>query len=138
MLQDAPMYSYIPAQDVERARRFYEGKVGLEASLEVAGGVVYKFANGTACFLYHSPNAGTSRASQAFWEVEDIEREVRELERRGVEFERYDGMQNVDAHGISTEGGARAAWFKDSEGNTMALIQTLDTPKPAGKTPRNT
>jgi hypothetical protein len=44
-------------------------------------------------------------------------------------------MQNVDEHGISTEGGARAAWFKDSEGNTMALIQTLDTPKPAGKAP---
>lgn len=136
MLQDAPMYSYIPAHDVDRARRFYEGKVGLKASLEVAGGVVYEFARGTACFLYQSPNARTSRASQAFWEVEDIEREVAELRRRGIEFERYEGMPNVDANGISTEGGARAAWFKDSEGNTMALIQTLDTPQPAGKTPR--
>jgi len=135
MLQDAPMYSYIPAQDVDRARRFYEEKVGLKASLEVAGGVVYRFGKGTACFLYKSPNAGTSRASQAFWEVEDIEREVADLKRRGVHFERYEGMQNVDADGISTEGGARAAWFKDSEGNTMALIQTLDTPKPAGRTP---
>lgn len=135
MLQQAPMYSYIPAQDVDRARRFYEDKLGLEANLEVAGGIVYQFGKGTACFLYQSPNAGTSRASQAFWDVEDIEREVAELKRRGVEFERYEGMPNVDANGISTEDGARAAWFKDSEGNTMALIQTLDTPKPAGKTP---
>jgi predicted enzyme related to lactoylglutathione lyase len=137
MLQHAPMYSYIPAHDVARARRFYEQKIGLKASAEVAGGVVYQFGKGTACFLYESPNAGTSKASQAFWEVDDIEREVADLERRGVEFERYAGMQNVDEHGISTEGGARAAWFVDSEGNTMALIQTLDTPKPAGKTPTN-
>lgn len=137
MLQHAPMYSYIPARDVGRARRFYEDKVGLKATLEVAGGVVYEFAKGTACFLYESPNAGTSKASQAFWDVEDIEREVAELKRRGIEFERYEGMANVDANGISTEGGARAAWFKDTEGNTMALIQTLDKPTPAGKTPAN-
>ena len=76
MLQHAPMYSYIPAQDVARARRFYEQKVGLKASAEVAGGIVYQFGKGTACFLYESPNAGTSEASQAFWEVDDIEREV--------------------------------------------------------------
>jgi predicted enzyme related to lactoylglutathione lyase len=135
MLQHAPMYSYIPAKDLDRARRFYEGKVGLKANMEVAGGVVYQFGKGTACFLYTTPNAGTSQASQAFWDVEDIEREVAELRRRGIEFERYEGMTNVDANGISTEGGARAAWFKDSEGNTMALIQTLDAPKPAGSTP---
>ena len=135
MLQHAPMYAYIPARDLGRARRFYEEKIGLKASLEVAGGIVYEFGKGTACFLYATPNAGTSQASQAFWDVEDIEHEVAELRSRGVEFERYEGMPNVDANGISTEGGARAAWFKDSEGNIMALIQSLDTPKPAGRTP---
>jgi predicted enzyme related to lactoylglutathione lyase len=125
MLQDALMYSYIPAKDVDRARRFYEGKVGLKPSRDIAGGVTYVFAGGTACFLYPTPNAGTSSASQAFWEVQDIEREVADLKARGVEFERYDGMPGDNGQGIYTAGGAKAAWFKDSEGNIMALIQTL-------------
>ena len=123
MLQDAPMYSYIPAKDVARARRFYEGKLGFRVKEELNGGVVYESARGTACFLYPTPNAGTSQASQAFWDVKDIEAEVAELKRRGVTFEKYD-MPGTDANGISTAGGAKAAWFKDTEGNIMAIIQT--------------
>jgi len=124
MLQDAPMYAYIPAKDVSRARGFYEEKLGFKPKQETAGGVVYRFGHGTACFLYPTPNAGTSQASQAFWQVEDIEREVAELKARGVNFEKYD-MPEMDENGISTAGGAKAAWFKDTEGNIMALIQSL-------------
>jgi len=125
MLQQSPMYAYIPAKDLARARRFYEEKVGLKPKQEIAGGVAYEFAGGTACFLYPTPNAGTSKASQAFWQVDDIEREVAELKARGVTFEEYDtpGMKTVN--GIATGGGAKAAWFKDSEGNIMAVIQSL-------------
>jgi predicted enzyme related to lactoylglutathione lyase len=110
MLQKAPMYAYIPAKDVARARKFYEEKVGLKPGEETAGGVTYHFGNGTACFLYPTPNAGTSTASQAFWQVDDVEREVREL-------------KTLD--GIMTAGDGKAAWFKDSEGNILALIQSL-------------
>ena len=124
MLQDAPMYSYIPAKDVARAREFYERKIGLKPKQEIAGGIVYEFGKGTACFLYPTPNAGTSQASQAFWDVKDVEREVEELKARGVVFERYD-MPGADENGIVTAGGAKAAWFKDSEGNIMALIQSV-------------
>jgi catechol 2,3-dioxygenase-like lactoylglutathione lyase family enzyme len=124
MLQDAPMYSYIPAKDVTRARKFYEEKLGFKPKQNTAGGVVYEFAKGTACFLYPTPNAGTSQASQAFWQVGDIEREVVELKARGVKFEKYD-MLEMDENGISTAGGAKAAWFKDTEGNIMALIQSV-------------
>jgi predicted enzyme related to lactoylglutathione lyase len=124
MLQNAPMYAYIPAKDVARARRFYEEKLGFKPKQETAGGVVYEFGQGTACFLYPTPNAGTSQASQAFWQVEDIEQEVAELLSRGVKLEKYD-MPGVDEKGISTAGGARAAWFKDTEGNIMAVIQYL-------------
>jgi hypothetical protein len=87
--------------------------------------VVYEFAGGTACFMYPTPNAGTSKASQAFWEVADVEREVAELKAKGVKFEDYDmpGMKTVN--GILTAGGAKAAWFKDPDGNIMAVIQTL-------------
>ena len=124
MLQNVPMYSYIPAKDVARARKFYEEKLGIKPKQETAGGVVYEFGNGTACFLYPTPNAGTSQASQAFWQVDDIEREVADLKARGVNFEKYD-MPEMDENGISTASGAKAAWFKDTEGNIMALIQTI-------------
>ena len=125
MLQRFPMYAYIPAKDVARAREFYERKVGLKPKQETAGGVIYEFAKGTGCFLYPTPNAGTSRASQAFWQVEDIEREVAELKRSGVKFEEYDMPGMESANSIYTGGGARAAWFKDSEGNIMAVIQAV-------------
>jgi predicted enzyme related to lactoylglutathione lyase len=123
MLQDSPFYAYIPARDVARARRFYEDLIGLKPKQEVAGGVVYEFAAGTGCFLYPTPNAGTSKASQAFWQVEDIEREVAELKRRGVRFEEYDMPDMQVRNSVYTGGGAHAAWFKDSEGNILALIQ---------------
>ena len=125
MLQKSPMFSYIPARDVARARQFYEQKLGLKPKEETAGGVVYEFGEHTACFLYPTPNAGTSKASQAFWQVEDIEREVTELKARGVRFEEYDMPGAKTENGIVSAGGAKSAWFKDSEGNIMALIQSL-------------
>ena len=126
MLQNSPMYAYIPAKDVPRARKFYEGKLGLRPKAEIEGGVVYEFGKGTACFLYPTPNAGTSKASQAFWQVDDVVREVAELKSRGVAFEDYDmpGTQK-GPDGIVTAGGAKAAWFKDTEGNILALIQEV-------------
>jgi predicted enzyme related to lactoylglutathione lyase len=125
MLQKSPMYSYIPVKDVARARKFYEEKLGFKPKQEVAGGVVYEFGERTACFMYPTPNAGTSQASQAFWQVEDVEREVAELKARGVRFEEYD-MPGMKTEGsISTAGGAKAAWFRDTEGNIMAVIQSL-------------
>ena len=126
MLQDAPLYAYIPARDLARARRFYETKLGFKPQQETNGGVVYEFAQGTACFLYPTPNAGTSKASQAFWSVADVDREIEALKARGVVFERYDDLPGERSpSGALTAGGAKAAWFKDSEGNIMALIQTL-------------
>ena len=125
MLQHHPIYAYLPVRDVERARRFYEQTLGFEPEQEQAGGVTYAFADGTAAFLYPTDNAGTSKASQAFWQVGDIEREVAELKSRGVTFERYD-MPGVEGDGdIVTGGGARAAWFKDTEGNILAVIQAV-------------
>jgi len=125
MLQKFPMYAYIPAKDVPRARQFYERKLGFKPKEELGGGVVYEFGEQTACFLYPTPNAGTSKASQAFWEVDDVEREVAELKSRGVEFENYDMPGEKSENGIVTAGGAKAAWFKDSEGNILAVIQSL-------------
>lgn len=69
MLQQSPMYSYIPVVNLERAKRFYEEKLGFRPKGEAKGGVIYEFGDHTACFMYPTPNAGTSKASQAFWQV---------------------------------------------------------------------
>ena len=119
------MFAYLPVKDVKRARQFYEEKLGFKAKQEIAGGVVYEFARGTSCFMYPTPNAGTSRASQAFWQVEDVEREVAELRAKGVVFERYD-MPGMEMKGdIFTGGGAKTAWFKDPEGNILAIVESV-------------
>ena len=124
MLQRAPLYAYIPARDLARARQFYERTLGFRPAREVEGGVRYEFGGGTACFLYPTPNAGTSQASQAFWQVDDVEREVAELKAKGVRFEEYDLPGLKTKNGIATSRGNKVAWFKDTEGNILALVQS--------------
>ena len=124
MLQNRPCTPTSPRR-TSRARGGSTRRSSASAQQELGGGVVYEFAGGTACFLYPTPNAGTSQASQAFWQVEDVEREVAELKARGVVFEDYDMPGEKSANGIVTAGGAKAAWFKDSEGNIMAVIQNI-------------
>ena len=131
MLQNSPLYAYIPAKDMARARAFYEGKIGLKPKQEIAGGVAYEFGDRTAAFLYDAgDSAGTSKASQAFWKVDDVEREVASLKARGVQFEHYDsdeiGGMTMKGDIAESEEGGKAAWFKDSEGNIMALIEEKD------------
>ncbi len=123
MLKNSPIVPYIPAADLARARRFYEDKVGLVAREAVAGGVVYACGGGSWVFLYPSGGAGTSQASQAFWQVEDIESEVAELVARGVIFEDYQNEHITTVNHIATFETSKAAWFKDTEGNIMAIIQ---------------
>ena len=128
MLQDSPLYAYIPVKDVARARAFYEQKVGLKPESSQSGGITYKFGNGTACFLYPTPNAGTSKASQAFWQVQDVDKEIAELKSRGVVFEDYDMPGEKSPSGAITAHGAKAAWFVDTEGNILALIENVAKP----------
>jgi catechol 2,3-dioxygenase-like lactoylglutathione lyase family enzyme len=125
MLQKAPMYAYLPAKDIARARDFYEGALGFRPKEEIAGGVAYEFADGTACFLYPTENAGTSRASQAFWQVDDVEREVADLARRGVALTDYDMPGEKSPSGVITAGGAKVAWFTDTEGNILARVEPV-------------
>jgi predicted enzyme related to lactoylglutathione lyase len=105
MLQGRHMHPTIPAADLERARSFYE-----------AGG-------GSWFLLYPTPSAGTARHTVAGWAVEDLDAEVAELKARGVVFEEYDSPQLKTVDGIATTAAGRAAWFKDSEGNILGLVQ---------------
>ena len=124
MLTTAPIRVYIPASDVARARKFYEGTLGFTPREIYAGGVIYE-SGGVEFFMYPTPNAGTSRASQAYWQVKDVEAEVADLKARGVTFEEYDMPGMTMKNSIVTAGGAKTAWFKDTEGNILAVSQRM-------------
>ncbi len=127
MVRNAPIIPYIPVADVARARRFYEEKVGLKPKQEYAGGVIYECGNGSWVFMYPSPGAGTSKASTAFWAVDDVVAEVAELKARGVTFEEYNIPGIKMENSIATGGGAKTAWFKDTEGNILAVSQRISS-----------
>jgi catechol 2,3-dioxygenase-like lactoylglutathione lyase family enzyme len=127
MLKKAPIIAYVPVSDLARARQFYEQKLGLVPGEVYGGGsgLVYECGGGTSFFMYESAGAGASKASQAFWSVDDLDAEMAELRKRGVSFEEYDmpGLKTVN--GVNVGGGAKTAWFKDSEGNIMAISQSI-------------
>jgi catechol 2,3-dioxygenase-like lactoylglutathione lyase family enzyme len=123
ILADAPVSAGLPASDIERARAFYEGTLGLPLAQESEGALTFSSGNGTMLFVYPSQFAGTNQATAAGWQVDDIEAAMKELRSKGVTFEEYDlpGLRTVD--GIATLGPAKSSWFKDTEGNILALIQ---------------
>jgi catechol 2,3-dioxygenase-like lactoylglutathione lyase family enzyme len=121
-LSDRPVSASIAISDVDRAREFYEGKLGLTGSEDVDGGYTYPCAGSSELHIYPSPeNAGKSGATQAFWSVDDVEATVDELAAKGVSFEQYGEPFTTDAKGIARLGNEAVAWFKDPDGNILAL-----------------
>jgi catechol 2,3-dioxygenase-like lactoylglutathione lyase family enzyme len=123
MLNQGRVHTALPVRDIARARAFYAEKLGLEPVQENPGGLLYRLDGGGEFLLYTSgyrPGGHT----QAHIDVKDLIRLVAELRSLGVVFEEYDlpGLQTVD--GVATAGPHRSAWFKDSEGNLIGLIQT--------------
>jgi catechol 2,3-dioxygenase-like lactoylglutathione lyase family enzyme len=112
--------------DMDRAREFYEGKLGLSVGINSGDNVQYKCAEGTVLHVYLSPeHAGKSTATLAGWGVDYVEGVVDELASKGVAFERYEeGPIVADEKGIATfEGGAKVAYFRDPDGNTLSIAQ---------------
>src|ERR671917_688804 len=116
----------LAVSDMDRAREFYEGKLGLPVGIDSGDNVQYRCAEGTVFHVYLSPeHAGKSTATLASWGVDDIERVVDELTKSGITFERYDepGLK-TDEKGIAAfEGDAKVAYFKDPDGNTLSIAQ---------------
>jgi catechol 2,3-dioxygenase-like lactoylglutathione lyase family enzyme len=132
MLENCSVTARLPAQDLERARAFYAEKLGLEPAEERPGGLLYRCARGEFG-LFESSGAPSGSHTQMAWEVDDIEATVAELQARGVVLEQYDlpGLTTVDGiaevpDNYPSKGvGERAAWFKDSEGNLLAIGQPI-------------
>lgn len=123
-LGEFPVYAVLPASDFERAKAWYEEKLGLTPSEEAPGNAWYRCADGTWFILTQTPNAGTAQNTAAGFTVKEIETVMEDLRSRGVAFEEYDfGEMGRTESGLMTMGNVKAAWFKDSEGNIVELSQ---------------
>ncbi len=123
MLTELRVHSTIPASDMARARAWYAEKLGFEPILDLPSGMMYEAAEGTRFVVFPSPNAGQAPQTCMGFATSDIEREVRDLKTRGVTFEEYDlpNFKTVDS--IMSTGLTRSAWFRDSEGNILGIVQ---------------
>jgi len=124
MLANFRAVATLPAVDIERARKFYEGKLGLKAAEANENELRYECGMGTVIYLYKRGATKADHTALAFL-VDNLEQEVKELRARGVVFEEYDlpGLKTVN--GIAELGTEKAAWFKDSEGNILGVGQRL-------------
>ncbi|MGH3368052.1 MAG: VOC family protein [Nocardioidaceae bacterium] len=121
-LSNAQVRATIAVSDLGRAADFYENTLGLSPHQAFPeGGVrIYVCGSGSVLQVHSSQYAGTATATVASWTVDDFESVVGDLKAKGVTFESYD-EPGVDDSGVHTYGEHRVVWFKDPDGNTIAV-----------------
>jgi catechol 2,3-dioxygenase-like lactoylglutathione lyase family enzyme len=124
MLSQRRCAAQIPTSDLDRATKWYSEMLGLQPTRQDPGGALYTCGEGTIFGVYQSQFAGTGKQTVMAWETPDIGADVKELKDRGVTFEAYD-MPDIktDEDDIAQLGPGRGAWFKDADGNILALFQ---------------
>ena len=111
--------------DLGQSQTFYEQVVGLTLSAEtISNHLLFECGDGTTVLVYGRPGLNKADHTQVRFWTDDVESDVRELESRGAVFEDYDfpALKTVD-HVATTAGIGKSAWFKDPDGNTLALFQ---------------
>ncbi len=123
MFESIPLHATLAATDMARAKAWYADKLGLQPVEEDEGGGSAWYETGGVRFqLYQSAFAGTNQATAATFAVDDFDAAVESLRGRGVVFEEYDMGEFKTVDGVLTlPSGEKAAWFKDSEGNILAM-----------------
>lgn len=115
----------ICSTDLDKAREFYETKVGLKLSPEtIKNHLLFECGDGTTLLVYGRPAPNMADHTQVrFWST-DVAADVKELVARGVVFDDLDmgAMKTID-HSLTSPGIGKSAWFKDPDGNTLALFQ---------------
>jgi catechol 2,3-dioxygenase-like lactoylglutathione lyase family enzyme len=122
----------LPAQDLDRVRRWYSEKLGLDPVEERPGGLRYRCGT-TSFVVFQSTGRASGTSTQMAWEVDDIEAVVTDLQTRGVEFDdvdapgmkTVDGIADIDGNYPSKGRGERGAWFHDCEGNLFGIGQVI-------------
>jgi catechol 2,3-dioxygenase-like lactoylglutathione lyase family enzyme len=122
MLHDADLVAFVATRDLDTAARFYAGVLGFESIESTPFANVYD-AGGTTLRVTRVDEVAAAAYTVLGWKVPDIEAAIGALTARGVEFKRFDGLEQ-DEHGAWTApGGSRIAWFADPDGNTLSLQQ---------------
>ena len=122
-LKSCKVEAIVAASDMAKAKEFYEGVLGLSGGPETQdGGITYECAEGTSIHVYPSDSAGQSGATLAAWTTDDVDGTAEVLASKGVQFEQYDmGPIKTNEKGIAEFGGDKIAWFKDPDGNILAI-----------------
>ena len=135
-LTDAPLYASVPAHDIERAKRWYEEKLGLKPMMDLGPAGQLYGSGGSQFVIYETPAAGTGKQTIAAFIVPDLDATMKELRATGVKFEDYAlGDQGpTTENGVARDpSGGAVAWFTDSEGNILALTQMAPGMSQPGK-----
>ena len=123
MLGKQEAVATIGVKNTKRAKEFYEGVLGLKHDGPERDGVLTYKSGGSRLFVYESEYAGTNKATAATWAFEkDVEAEVEALKKKGVRFEHYDLPEMTRKGDVHVAGDMKAAWFKDPDGNILALV----------------
>jgi catechol 2,3-dioxygenase-like lactoylglutathione lyase family enzyme len=123
MLRDAEVMAMVPVKDIKISEKFYTDTLNLKKVDENPAGVSYECGGGSRMFVYSTPTAGTAKSTVATWEVGDIAHVAQDLKNKGLEFEHYDYPGAVHEGDVHIWEGAKAAWFKDPDGNILGLSQ---------------
>ena len=116
----------IAVTDLKRARSFYEDKLGLPKPETRTDGVSYQLGGGSEIFIYERPGRPPKADhTLASFDVDDLEKEMKDLRSRGVTFEEYDFPGLKTKNGIAEANDVRGAWFKDPDGNILAVTQRI-------------
>lgn len=121
-LPSSELIAFMPTTDLTTARVFYEQGLGLLIAGESPIACTFD-ANGTTLRVIAVERIEPAPYTALGWNVADIEASIRELAGRGVVFERFDGVEQDELGIWRSPGGARVAWFKDPDGNTLSLTQ---------------
>lgn len=124
MFADSAAIATVAVKNAARAKEFYNGKLGLEVVDEREGVATYR-TGGANLFVYESEYAGTNEATSATFTHEDVDAAVAELKSKGVAFEHYGEMPNLELKGdVYVGGDMKVAWFKDPDGNTLSIVSS--------------
>lgn len=122
MLAANDLIAFVGTADVARARSFYEGTLGLRV-LEEDPYAFMVDANGTMLRVTAVPDYTAAGHTVCGWRADDIRTTMRALITEGVEFTRYDGMEQDEFGAWTAPTGAKVAWFRDPDGNVLSLTQ---------------
>lgn len=125
MLSESPVTTMLPVKDMDRARAFYEGPLGLTPGGFTPDGKFVYQVGGSILALFPKPEGTKADHTAISFQVPDVVASIDELTSAGVVFEDYDfpGLQTVDH--VCVLGSEKAAWFKDPEGNVLCLHEDL-------------